>query len=365
MKRVKILLVAIMILPFAFWSCQNKQKIKIGVLLPLTGDYSKYGVAIKNGIDLAYSESNIKDRIKLIYEDERGEAKTATTVVNKLLSNNKVDVLIGGATSSVAASIIPITSKDKKVLISPYATAEDLFNEGNYFYSLLPSDNYEGLFMSEYIASQKIDSIGILYINNDYGVGIVSSFTKGCHDENIKILFSEGYGDGETNFKTQINKMKLLNIKAVYLPGYYAETSKILKQIKELGCNFKIFGSSNFYDPKFLEQSDISANGVVFSYPSFDNDTTSLYKTFIDSYSLKYKQQPDAFAIQGYDCFKLIEKIISENKSNNTIDFEAVMKQIKDFQGINSIINFSSNGSVIKKFNIYEIYNQEFVRKSN
>jgi branched-chain amino acid transport system substrate-binding protein len=358
MRTIKIILLAITILSFAFWSCQDKQTIRIGVLLPLTGEYSKYGVAIKNGIDLAYFESNTKDRIKLIYEDEKGEAKTATTVINKLLSNDNVDVLIGGATSSVAASIIPVTSKNKKTLISPYATAEELFNEGNYFYSLLPPDNFEGLFMSEYISSQELDSIGILYINNDYGAGIVSSFIEGCQKENIKILFSEGYGGGETNFKTQINKLKLLNVKAVYLPGYYAETSKILKQIKELGCNFKIVGSSNFYDPKFLMQSD--ADGVVFCYPSFNNDTTSVYKVFVDNYSLKYRQQPDAFAIQGYDCFKLIEKIILENNSNSKIDFEIALKKIKDFQGVNSIINFAPNGSVVKSLDIYEIQNGKF-----
>jgi branched-chain amino acid transport system substrate-binding protein len=360
MKKIKVILLTMMALSLVFWSCQNEQEIKIGVLLPLTGEYSKYGIAIKHGIDLAYSESNIKDKIKLIYEDEKGEPKTAVTVINKLLSSDKADVFIGGATSSVAASIIPTTSKNKKVLISPYATAEELFNESNYFYSLLPSDNSEGFFMAEYISSQKIDSIGILYINNDYGMGIISSFTKGCQKENIKILFSEGYGEGETNFKTQINKMKLLNVRAVYLPGYYAETSKILKQIKELGCNFKIIGSSNFYDPKFIEQSDIYAEGVVFCYPSFDNYMTNVYKAFTDKYSLKYKQQPDAFAIQGYDCFLLIEKIILENNSNNKIDFETAMKKIKDFQGINSIINFASNGSVVKSLDIYEIQNGKF-----
>ena len=363
MRKIRSLLGAMVLLSFLFWGCQNKEDVRVGVILPLTGDFSQYGIAIKNGIDLAYSESEIKDRIQLIYEDEKGEAKTATTAVNKLLSKDKIDVLIGGATSAVAASIIPITSKNKKVLISPYATAEDLFSEDNrFFYSLLPSDNSEGFFMSEYIASQKIDSIGILYINNDYGVGIVSSFTKGCENENIKILFSEGYSDGEVNFKSQINKMKLLNVKAVYLPGYYSETSKILRQIKELGCNFKIFGSSNFYDPKFLEQSNISADGVVFCYPSFDNDSTDTYKTFTNHYSLKYKQLPDAFAIQGYDCFKLVEKIILDNNINNKIDFAASMKEIRDFQGINSTINFSPNGSVIKNLNVYEIKNQKFVQ---
>jgi branched-chain amino acid transport system substrate-binding protein len=248
------------------------------------------------------------------------------------------------------------------VLISPYATAEALFKEDNYFYSLLPSDSYEGLFMSEYVASQEIDSIGILYVNNDYGVGLVSSFTKGLQKENINVLFSEGYSEGEANFRTQISKMKQLGAKAVYMPGYYAETSRILKQIKELKGDFKILGSSNFYDPKFLGQSE--ADGVVFCYPSFDSTKEDIYQTFVSNYSLKYKQEPDAFAIQGYNSFKLIEKIILENNSNNKIDFDATMKKIKDFQGVNGVINFKPDGSAIKNLTIMEVKNGKF-EKSN
>jgi branched-chain amino acid transport system substrate-binding protein len=355
-------MMAMIALSFMVWSCQKKQDmVRIGILIPLTGDFAKYAVAIKNGIDLAYSESDIKDRIRLIYEDERGEAKTAVSIVNKLLSSDNVDVLIGGASSSIAASIIPITSNNKKVLISPYATAEALFKEDNYFYSLLPSDSYEGLFMSEYVASQKIDSIGILYVNNDYGVGLVSSFTKGLQKENINILFSEGYSEGEANFRTQISKMKQLGVKVIYMPGYYAETSRILKQVKELGGDFKILGSSNFYDPKFLEQSE--ADGVVFCYPSFDNATEDVYKSFVNNYSSQYKQEPDAFAIQGYNSFKLVEKIILENDSKDKIDFDAAMKKIKDFQGVNGVINFAFNGSAIKNFTIMEIKDGKFENK--
>jgi branched-chain amino acid transport system substrate-binding protein len=340
-------------------SCKQDERLTtVGVLFPLTGDFAPYGAAIKNGVELAYLESPVKDKIRLIYEDEKGDPKTAVTVVNKFLSKDQVDILIGGASSAVAASIIPITSKNKKVLISPYATAAELFTESSYFYSLLPSDNSEGLFMSEYLVSQGIDSIGILYINNDYGVGIVSSFTTECKKRNIQILSSEGYAGGETNFRTQISKMKSLNVKAIYLPGYYTETSIILQQMKELGCDFRIFGSSNFYDPKFLEQSN--AEGVVFCYPASDDDSSDMYKVFVDSYSLKYNQQPDAFAIQGYNSFKLVEKIVSENYSKGKIDFQFAMKETKKFQGVNGIINFSQDGSVIKDFNIMEVKNGQF-----
>lgn len=338
---------------------QTEEFVKVGVLLPLTGDLAQYGIAIKNGIDLAYSESSIKNKIQLVYEDEKGEPRTAITIVKKYLSKDKVDVLIGGATSAIAASIIPITSKDKKVLISPYATASALFGEDNYFYSLQPSDNYEGLFIADYVVTQKIDAIGVLYINDNYGVGISTSFTDGLKEKNTQPLFTEGYIGGETNFKTQINKMKSLGVKVVYLPGYYTEVSLILQQMKELGCDFKIIGSSNFYDTRFLKQS--YAEGVVFCYLVLEKDSSDMYKTFVDSYSVKYNQQPDAFAIQGYNSFKFVEKIVLDNASNAKIDFQDVIKKVKKFQGVNSIINFSVDGSAINNLNMMEIRGGHFI----
>ncbi|GHT35865.1 branched chain amino acid ABC transporter substrate-binding protein [Planctomycetales bacterium] len=350
----------VIILTILFCGCQQRDTFKVGVELPLSGDAAQYGAAMKNGIDLAYSESPIKSDIQLLYEDDRGDPKTSTSIVTKFVSNNKVDVIIGGAMSSIAASIIPITSKHKTVVISPYATAAELFGDGKYFYSLLPSDDAEGEYMVNYMASVGIDSIGVLYINTDYGTGIAAAFTKGCEGKKLQILFSEGYTKGNTDFKTQLLKMKQLNVKAIYIPGYYAETSMILKQIRELGCNFKIFGSSNFYDTRFLEQSDVSAEGVIFCYPAVGDSTSGAYQKFVDNYQLKYNQKPDAFAIQGYDSFKLIEKIILDNHKTGKIDFDVALKKAKDFQGVNSIIKFSTNGSVRKSLNIYEIKNGKF-----
>ncbi|GHT41063.1 hypothetical protein FACS189443_2310 [Planctomycetales bacterium] len=173
----------VIILTILFCGCQQRDTFKVGVELPLSGDAAQYGAAMKNGIDLAYSESPIKSDIQLLYEDDRGDPKTSTSIVTKFVSNNKVDVIIGGAMSSIAASIIPITSKHKTVVISPYATAAELFREGKYFYSLLPSDDAEGEYMVNYMASVGIDSIGVLYINTDYGTGIAAAFTKGCEKQ--------------------------------------------------------------------------------------------------------------------------------------------------------------------------------------
>jgi len=115
----------------------------VGVILPLTGDVAVYGNAIKNGIELALDESDIKEHITLIVEDDQGETRTATTVFNRMLLQN-VDIIIGGGMSSVAAALAPIAQKEQITLLSPTASLPSLTDSGKYFFRIWPSDNYDG-----------------------------------------------------------------------------------------------------------------------------------------------------------------------------------------------------------------------------
>ena len=346
---------------FLFFSCTKREHtVTVGVMLPLTGDLAMYGVAIKNGIDLAYAGSNNQDHIRLIFEDDMGDARTSTSAVNKLLTIDKVDVIIGGAASHIASPIIPITSRNKTVVISPFATADALFVPGNYFFSLMPADNSEGQFMADYVVSENIESVGILYINNDFGVGMVSAFTKGLENTNVNVLFSEGYREGETNFRSQITRMTNVGVKAVYLLGFFAENSRILRQMHELGANFQLLGTNGFYDPRYIEQLDFIVDGIVFCMPSSDSSVEEIFEEFVKNYTQEFGLEPDLFAIQGYNSFKLIDHIISENSLNEQIDFESALREIKDFQGVNSVINFEADGSARKYLRLMTIRNGMF-----
>jgi len=99
MKKYLFLVIALFLLA----GCQTGEKdyITIGVILPLTGDAAIYGQAMKNGIDLAYHNSKIKDNIKLVYEDDLGDNLGALNAGHIML-NRKADVVIGGSQSKTA-----------------------------------------------------------------------------------------------------------------------------------------------------------------------------------------------------------------------------------------------------------------------
>ena len=150
MKRTLCwMLILGIVISLGMLSCTKKEKeIKIGAILPLTGDIAVYGQKMKNGIDLAVKHINSKGgidgkQIKVLYEDDQGEPKASVAAVQKLITIEKIPVIIGGAISATALPTVPIADKKKVVLFSPAATTPKLSGMSRYFFRNWPADIYD------------------------------------------------------------------------------------------------------------------------------------------------------------------------------------------------------------------------------
>lgn len=367
-SRVIFILLLIFI-NFLTNQCKNQSSpimsndlIRIGVILPLTGDAAIYGKAMKNGIELAFKESKIKERIQLLIEDDMGDKMRATNAGHFLINKN-VLVIIGGAQSKTADALIPIIDKYKIPLVTPGASSIDFDKISTNFFRLWPSDSYDGKIMANFITNNlNLDKIAILYTNSKYGVGIKSVFEEVISLNKKKIVFSEPFTEGEKDFRTQLQKIRESKANALFIPGYFAEVSIILKQIFELNINIKIFGTSSFHDEKLMEYLGNAMDGVIFSFPVFDIEKGDItVKDFSDKYFKEYNLKPDVWAALSYDCFKVVENVIIQGAKSSK-EIQEKMHKIKNFLGVSGIFSFDEYGNVIKTFEILIVKNGRFVK---
>lgn len=353
---------------FSF-SCGEKENntIKIGAILPITGGAASYGKMLQEGIDLATDEVNnnggvLGRQIQIIYEDDAGQATTGVSAINKLINVREVDCIIGGAMSSVAMALAPISREKKVVLLSPTATDPALSDAGKYFFRIWPSDNYDGKVMATVARDTlKLDRIATLYINVAYGQGINNVFVNEFEELGGEIVAQESYVQGATDFRSQLTKIKELQPQALFLPGYYQEMSQILKQVKELGLKTRILSVNSFYDPRLLEIAGNTAEGAVFTYPTYDvNNNEEVTKNFVDSFEKKYSETPDAFAAQGYDALKVLVEGINLGKGQNS---DAIIKGLLkvEYKGPGGKIKFEPNGDVEKQLRLMTVKNNNFI----
>ncbi len=368
MKRTFSVLVLFVVVLFLFSGCGKKQDdvIKIGAILPLTGENAVYGEAIRNGMLLALEEYNLqhkdKDRIKLIIEDDQAIPANTVSAYNKLTRIEKVSFILGGVFSSSTLAIAPLAEKDSVVLLSPTSSAIELTNAGDFIFRIYPSDSYDGLYLSNFVATKMDYSrVAILYIQVASVESIVEVFTSNFEKNGGKVVYSAGYSEGTTDFRTQLKQIKEANPGVIFLPGYLREMSLQLKQIRELGIELPIVSISTFYDPQIFELAGESAEGVIFSTPRYDpTSNQDPTKTFVESYKDKYRIEPNIWAGYGYDVVK-IAAIAAQNSDNNSTVIKNALYAIKNYPGVTGNTTFDKNGDVLKDLKLMTVKNGKFV----
>lgn len=364
-KSIIIVLVAIALLAGLAYCINSKNrlgqkndKVQIGVLLPLTGAGDIYGKDLKSGIDLAYQESPIKDKIELVYEDDATDVTKGINAFNNLIFRG-VDIVIGGIMSNVASGLLPIANKEHVLLFSPKATAVDLSKADDYFFRIWPTDDLDGKYSAAYIVdSLKLKRIAILYDDGTYGVGINNEFKKYLKEKDVKIVFDEGYSSGQTNFRTQISKIKNSRPDVLFLPAYYKEAVLILKQLNENNCNFFISGVSSFLETEIKQAAGKLTDKVFFTYPqySLDSDNPSTAQ-FNRAYEKTYSdRKPNAFSAHGYDAYKILElnilNLMNDGKDVNASNMKLSLESMGVFKGATGDLRFDKNGDADKGLQI-------------
>ena len=351
-SEYKLVLISVAFLVIFSGGCAKKdeKEIKIGAVLELTGPLSRLGERSKMGMELAADEINsqggiLNREIKLIIEDNKSDAKEGVSAFLKIINSYNVPVITGLTGSSIVMACAPIANGKKVVLFSAGATSHLITRAGDYIFRNRLSGDAEVKAMADFAINKlNIKKIAVLYVNTDYGVGNKDIFMKEYKTKGGNVLFSEGFEQGETDFRSHLTKIKRARVEAVYIIGV-GENGYILKQAKEMGLKVQFLSTVGIEGPDVWKIAGESANGVIYTVQNFDPESSQKAANFQKNYFAKYNQDPDLFSALGYDAIYIISKVISEN-GYNAEAIKSGMYNLKNFQGVVGNISFDSNGDI-------------------
>lgn len=350
--------------------CANKEKeINIGAILPLTGDGAKYGSASRKAIELALEEINgaggVKGRkIKAIYEDSQGTPRIGISAMQKLITTDGVPAVIGDLFSSVTLAIAPVAEQNKVVVLSPSSSAPKITNAGDYIFRNCASDIFEGAIMGEYaFDSLGFKKVAILYINNDYGVGIRDVFKRQFTARGGIVVLEESFEQSSTDFRTQLTKIKSTDAQAIYVVGY-KELGQLLRQAKEIGITSQFLSTVMFEDPDIIKTAGGAAEGVIYSARAYDPESKKgATYDFVQRFKEKYKETPDIFAALSYDAVKILA--LAMKQGGFTSDgIKGALYGIKHYPGLVGDTSFDENGDVIQPAVMKTVKQGKFIKFS-
>lgn len=292
---------------------------KIGGIGPVTGAAAVYGLAVKNGAQIAVDEINADGgingcQIEFNFQDDEHDAEKSVNAYNTL-KDWGMQMLMGTVTSAPCVAVADKTMADNMFQITPSGSSVECAQNPNVF-RVCFSDPDQGAASATYIAENKLaDKIAVIYDSSDvYSSGIYERFASEAANHGLDIVAAEAFtADSNKDFSTQLQKAKDAGADLVFLPIYYTEASLILNQANTMGYAPKFFGCDGMDGILQVDNFDTKlAEGLMLLTPFAADADDELTQKFVTAYKEKYGETPIQFAADAYDAIYAIKAAAEE-----------------------------------------------------
>ncbi len=336
----------------AIWTAPAKaDDVTIGAIEILTGPNSRYGVAIKNGFDLALDEVNktgVLGGKKLViqYEDTAGNKDQAVNAARKLIGLAKVPLILGPTLSNEMFAAGPVANEQKVVIVGTSTTATGITAIGPYvFRTSLPESDVIPVTLKAAQTKFGIKKVAVMYANDD-------AFSKSGYDVfkatldklGIQTLTTETFGSKDSDFSAQLTKIKSLNPDAIVVSALVEPASGILLQARAIGIDPKVrfIGGNGFNSPKLGDIAGDAADGTLVGSPWFIAKDDAANTKFVADYRAKYKDDPDQFSAQAYDTLHIVANAIDKAGAADSEKIKTALQATK-YTGVMGPFSFTDN----------------------
>jgi len=350
------------------FGCNRKpDTIKLGEFASMTGKEAVFGQNVNKGTRLAIEESNaaggvLGRTLELITEDDQSKPGESATVVKKLISRDKVVVILGEITSGRTLEAAPIAQAAKIPLISPGATNVEVTAKGNYIFRVCFIDDFQGTVMAKFARETlKLKRVAILSsVSSAQSVGLAKYFRERFTSASTAIAAEQKYSEGEKDFRAQLTAIKAAGADGIFVPGYYAEAALICKQARDLGLTLPLLGVDGWESPDLLAIAGAAAEGCYLSTHFSPESKAPVVVAFNERYQKRWGLSANALSVLGYDATMLAIDAIRRAGSTDGAKIRDALAATQDYPAVTGAITFDANRNPTKNAVVLTVKNGTF-----
>jgi branched-chain amino acid transport system substrate-binding protein len=340
-----------------------KETVRLGLISPLTGDVKTFGESSKNGFLMAieeYSKSG-KYQIQTFIADDRNDATEGTNAALKLITQDKINGLIGPLTSKVAIPVSELADKNKIPMITGTATNQKvtIFNNKRkpYVFRACFIDPFQGTVGANFaLKDLKAKTAAVLYdVGNDYSKFLAEFFKSTFEKGKGRITGFESYQKDDVDFSALITKIGQGKPEIIYLPDYYNKVALIAKQIREKGLKGVMIGGDGWDSPELIKVGGTAIMGNYFTNHYSTERKDKIAETFIEKYRKRHGLVPDSFGALTYDATIIYLQCLDKASKPTSEELLKILKGVKNFKGVTGTISFDANGDAVKSAVILKV----------
>ena len=332
--------------------------VKIGALLPLTGDLASFGKRNQGALQLAVEDINSfaeaagsKFRFRLVVEDTGTDPQVARSRIEALAAQG-VKLFVGPMSSAEVSQVKPFADANKLVIVSQSSTAPALSIPGDFVFRVVPPDTYQGKALAKVVWSSGFTKAIVIYRNDAWGVGLRDSFEK-----NFKTLGgtveSIAYDPGVKEFSAEVSRAadlagRLGPNTAIVLVSF-EEGIQIIKLAAQNPVLFKLtwFGTDGLANSAKLI-SEAGAEAVALggiASTTFIPSSNPMQEEFKRRFRQRFGEDPDSYSMNAYDAAWLLALSVMLTGSDDGAKVASVLPQVASrYYGITGTITLDEAG---------------------
>ena len=337
MKKLNILLaVAGMALAA---SLPAHAQVKIGVIASSTGPTAFVGIPQKNAVALLAKKAGNLD-VEYIVLDDASDSTQSVTLTKKLLSESKIDAMIGPSGSPNAMGVLQFMAEAQTPMLAPVGTPAVVIpmdDKKRWVFKTHPNDDIIGAGLIAAMAKRGVKTIGFIGYNDPYGESWFKAISPLAEKAGIKIIASERYSRQDTSVTGQVVKLIAAKPDAVLVAGVAAGAALPHGQLIDAGYKGPIFHTHGSATGAFIQIGAKKVEGALVVGPALlvideiadANPVKKVAMDFIGPYEKQFGQRPPIFGAGVYDASLLLGRAIPEAAKKakpGTPEFRAALR---------------------------------------
>ncbi|MFT3820129.1 MAG: ABC transporter substrate-binding protein [Rubrivivax sp.] len=345
-------------------------QVVVGASLPLTGPRALLGRYWQNGVNQALAEINaaggvLGKPLQVVYEDDLGDNPNgATNAINRLMKVHKVPAMLGPAWS-VSQMATQKFYCDGSIVSVTSASGVPVTAAGcKYVLRIRANDTLQGQALVTYAKQHlKLDRIGIVHVNDDYGKGGADRVVQALEAQGLKPVGVEGHNPEDKDFSAQLGRLSKAGAQLVIIWTHDQESALIVRQAKQLGLPFRFAGSTAVSQPIFLKLAGDASEGVISPSDYVASNPDPLVQAFAKKYQASYKTESELYAASYYDATHMLAKAINLAGSTDPVKIREAFGRVQ-YTGVMGSYRCEASGDCNHQAHMVEIVKGQPVVKS-
>ena len=334
--------------------------INVGVTLSVTGPAASLGIPEKNTIALMPKTIG-GEKINYIVLDDASDTTAAVSNTRKLISENKVDIILGSTITPASLAMIDVASEAQTPMISVAASArivEPQDAKKRWVFKTPQNEIMMSLALAEHMANAGIKTVAFIGFSDAYGEGWSNEFTKAAELKKLRIVSSERFARNDTSVTGQVLKIMSAKPDAVLVAGSGTPAALPQKTLKERGYTGTMYQTHGVANADFLRVGGKDVEGtflpagpvLVATQLPLTHPVRKSAMVYVDAYEAAHgKGSVSTFGAHAWDAGLLMTAAIPQalkKAKPGTAEFRAALRDaleaVRDVPGAHGIFNMSA-----------------------